>query len=86
MAAVLSVLLWIPCAAVKVVLALAGLVIVPVYFWLQLELPKIYRGTPGRPHTVWELTFRNMVDGWKWYFRQPPIAEQIRAGTHPGHL
>lgn len=79
-----SILLWIPVAAVKVALAFVGFVIVPLFMALNWKLPKVYRGTPGRPHTIWELTFRNMVDGWKWYFDQPMA--HLSGGSHPVYL
>lgn len=86
--AILSVVLvWPLIVCIKVVLAILGFVIVPVCFYTpKLRVPLIYRGTPGRPKTVWELAFRNPVDGLKRYFDNPPLEKQIRKGSHPGHL
>ena len=66
----LSLLLWLPVIIIKIVLVFLGIVIVPVGFFSH-NLPKIYRGTLGRPNTIWELMVRNPVDGFKRIFKHP---------------
>lgn len=82
----LSVLLWLPMTAVKLVLILLGPLVVPACFWFHWRIPKPWRGTPGRPRTMWELIIRNPADGLKQYFTNPPLEKQRRAGSHPGYL
>ena len=76
----ISIVAWIPSLLVKGILYLLGFIIVPVCFKLKLDLPKVYRGTPGRPHTIWELAVRNPVDGFKRLIDHPKRQEVKQKG------
>jgi len=60
----LSILLWVPVAAIKIILVAAGVFIVPLRIDSERGLPKLYWIGAARPYTVWEAAFRNPVGGF----------------------
>ena len=63
----LSILLLLPVAVVKVLLVILGLVLVPV----TPASTGLYRAGSGRPNTYWERAIRNPVGGFGWLLRHP---------------
>ena len=64
---------------VKILLTLLGLLVVPIGFWTG-HMPRLYRGTPGRPDTIWELAVRNPVDGLKRVIPHPETFSEAGNG------
>ena len=67
----LSILLWVPVAAIKIILVVAGVVIVPMTIDRRDGLPDLYRTGKDRPYTAWEAVFRNPVGGFGWLIDHP---------------
>lgn len=67
MKTVFSVLLWVPVVAIKVVLVVLGLIVVPV----TSRTHGLYRAGPDRPKTYWERAVRNPVGGFDYLIDHP---------------
>lgn len=83
MRTLLAILLLIPVAAIKIVLVLLGVIVVPLTF--QRGLPSLYRIGVGRPHTMWEAIVRNPVGGFGWLITHPATYATYGAVQEP-HL
>lgn len=59
----------VPVAAIKAILVIVGLIVVPVMF--SRGLPALYRIGEGRPQTIWEAAIRNPVGGFGFLFEHP---------------
>lgn len=69
-------LLWIPVILVKIVLALLGLVLVPI----TSSRSGMYRRGINRPNTYWERAIRNPVGGFGYLLKHPK--EYGQYGVH----
>ena len=67
---------WPPVAALKIVLIIAGLVIVPVGLLFNC-LPDMYQVGKNRPRTFWELALRNPVGGFNFIWERPEHVCQL---------
>ena len=66
----ISILLWPPVMALKIFLALLGVVIVPLGMWTD-SVPKLYESDNNRPWTCWEMIVRNPVNNFKKLVAHP---------------
>ena len=61
---IIGAIAWVPVIILKVILILIGLPLLAIVFWLDKDIPSLYRQGVGRPLTWWELAIRNPVGGF----------------------
>jgi len=70
----IAILLLVPGAIVKAVLAVLGFFVVSLTFHID-KVPKMFRADANRPQTWWEMAVRNPANGTKFWVKHPNRGE-----------